>query len=74
MQSVIRFLFCVHCSKVVLTEPAIKNVRARELWDKWRHVWTLAWDRQRRLQDKYNYLQEVERLKNFSFEEWRKRV
>ncbi|CAG0912338.1 unnamed protein product [Notodromas monacha] len=60
-------------SKVTLAEPTIKNPRARELWEKWRTVWMMAWDRQRRLQDKYNYLQEVERLKNFSFEEWRKR-
>ncbi|CAG0880401.1 unnamed protein product [Darwinula stevensoni] len=60
-------------SKVAGTEPTLKNPRAQELWEKWRRVWMLAWDRQRRLQDKYNHLQEVERLKNFSFEEWRKR-
>lgn len=40
----------------------------------WRHVWMLAWERQRRLQDKYNYIQELDRVANFSWEDWRKRV
>ena len=34
----------------------------------------LAWERQRRLNDKLNYIQELERVANFSWEEWRKRV
>lgn len=34
----------------------------------------MAWERQRRLQDKYNYLLELEKVKNFSWEDWRKRV
>ena len=67
-------LSSVHYSKVAGTEPTLKNPRAQELWEKWSHVWMLSWDRQQRLQNKYNHLQEVERLKNFSFEEWRKRV
>ncbi|CAG0891815.1 unnamed protein product [Cyprideis torosa] len=54
-------------------ESQIKNPKVRELWDKWRHVWVMAWERQRRLQERYHYLLEVERMKNFSFEEWRKR-
>lgn len=33
----------------------------------------MAWERQRRLQDKYNYLQELEKVKNFSWDDWRKR-
>jgi hypothetical protein len=37
-------------------------------------VWMMAWERQRRLQDKFNYLQELEKVKNFSWEDWRKRV
>ena len=52
----------------------IKNPAARALWDKWKNVWMLAWERQRRLQDKFSYLEEMEKLKNFDFEEWRKRV
>jgi len=34
----------------------------------------LSWERQRRLQEKYNYLLEMERVRNFSWDEWRKRV
>lgn len=40
-------------------EPEIKNPKARELVDRWRNVWLLAMERQRRLQDKLNYLKEV---------------
>jgi hypothetical protein len=34
----------------------------------------LAWERQRRLQEKYSYLLELEKVKNFSWDDWRKRV
>merc|ERR1740116_41846 len=54
-------------------EGGIKNPRAKALWDKWRHVWMMAWERDRRLKDKLNYLQELEKVKNFNWEEWRKR-
>ncbi|XP_013787345.1 dystonin-like, partial [Limulus polyphemus] len=55
------------------SEPEIKNPRVRDLLDKWRNVWLLAMERQRRLQDKLNYLIELERIKNFNFDEWRRR-
>lgn len=55
-------------------EPEFRNPRVRLLWDRWRHVWMLAWERQRRLQDKLNYIQELDRVANFSWEDWRKRV
>jgi len=55
-------------------EPEFRSPRVKLLWDKWRHVWMLAWERQRRLQDKYNYIQELDRVANFSWEDWRKRV
>merc|ERR1719209_2405716 len=51
-------------------EPQIKNPAARALWEKWQHVGFMAWERMRRLYDKLNYLQELEKLKNFSWEEW----
>ncbi|XP_035224503.1 microtubule-actin cross-linking factor 1-like isoform X1 [Stegodyphus dumicola] len=51
----------------------IKHPRAKLLLDKWRSVWLLAMERQRRLQDKYNYLLELDRIKHFDFNEWRKR-
>ncbi|CAK9254223.1 unnamed protein product [Sphagnum jensenii] len=54
-------------------EPEIKHPRARELVDKWRIVWKLAMERMKRLQDKLNYNRELERIKNFDFDEWRRR-
>merc|ERR1719229_866949 len=54
-------------------EGGIKNPRAKALWDKWRHVWMMAWERDRRLKDKLNYLQELEKVKNFDWEAWRKK-
>ncbi|KAK8374560.1 hypothetical protein O3P69_016548, partial [Scylla paramamosain] len=57
----------------VREEPQIKNPQARALWEKWQHVGFMAWERMRRLHDKLNYLHELEKLKNFSWEEWRKR-
>jgi hypothetical protein len=55
-------------------EPTFKNPRVKLLWDRWRNVWMLAWERQRRLQDRLNYLLELEKVKNFSWDQWRKRV
>lgn len=55
-------------------EPQFRNPRCRILWDSWRNVWILAWERQRRLQEHLNYLKELEKVKNFSWDEWRKRV
>ncbi|XP_046739123.1 dystonin isoform X46 [Diprion similis] len=54
-------------------EPEFRSPRVKLLWDRWRHVWMLAWERQRRLQDKYNYIQELDRVTNFSWDDWRKR-
>lgn len=55
-------------------EPEMRSPRAKLLWDKWRHVWMLAWDRQKRLHDHLMYLQELERVRQFSWDDWRKRV
>jgi dystonin len=41
--------------------------------EKWRVVWKLAMERMKRLQDKLNYNRELERIKNFDFDEWRRR-
>ncbi|XP_026679724.1 microtubule-actin cross-linking factor 1-like isoform X2 [Diaphorina citri] len=54
-------------------EPQFRNPRCRLLWDTWRNVWLLAWERQRRLQERLNYLIELEKVKNFSWDDWRKR-
>uniref|UniRef100_A0A8D9ALE4 Dystonin n=1 Tax=Cacopsylla melanoneura TaxID=428564 RepID=A0A8D9ALE4_9HEMI len=55
------------------SEPQFRNPRCRLLWDTWRNVWLLAWERQRRLQERLNYLIELEKVKNFSWDDWRKR-
>ncbi|CRK91723.1 CLUMA_CG005357, isoform G [Clunio marinus] len=54
-------------------EPEMRSPRAKLLWDKWRHVWMLTWDRQKRLHDHLMYLQELERVRQFSWDDWRKR-
>ncbi|XP_050437249.1 dystonin isoform X15 [Adelges cooleyi] len=54
-------------------EPLLRNARCRQLWDKWHNVWLMAWERQRRLQEHLNYLREVEKVRNFSWDQWRKR-
>ncbi|CAL1261306.1 unnamed protein product [Larinioides sclopetarius] len=51
----------------------IKHPRARLLLEKWRIVWLLAMERQRRLQDRRNYLLELDRIKHFDFNDWRSR-
>lgn len=56
------------------SEPEMRSPRAKLLWDKWRHVWMMAWDRQKRLHDHLMYLQELERVRQFSWDDWRKRV
>ncbi|XP_053205287.1 microtubule-actin cross-linking factor 1-like isoform X2 [Panonychus citri] len=62
-----------HSRTSTSSEPEIKNPKARELVEKWRSVWLLAMERMRRLQDKLDYIREVERVKNFEFDEWRRR-
>lgn len=54
-------------------DAEIRNPRARELVDKYHYVWNLAMDRMRRLQERLNYVNDLERMKNFDFEEWRRR-
>lgn len=54
-------------------EPEFKSPRVKLLWDKWRHVWILSWERQRDLYNHLAYLKEKERADNFSWDDWRKR-
>ncbi|XP_065369766.1 uncharacterized protein shot isoform X4 [Calliphora vicina] len=54
-------------------ELEFRSPRAKLLWDKWRHVWMLSWERQRRLNDHLVYLKDLERVRNFSWDDWRKR-
>ena len=43
-------------------ETHFKNPRVGALYNKWRQVWLSAMERQRRLQDKLDYLNEVRTL------------
>ncbi|CAB3229877.1 unnamed protein product [Arctia plantaginis] len=54
-------------------EPEFRSPRVKQLWDKWRTVWLLAWERQRRLHDRLVHLKELQRVSNFSWDDWRKR-
>ena len=68
------FYFCLFfISRASVSQQDNRNPRAKALWDKWRHVWMMAWERDRRLKEKLNYLQELEKVKNFDWDDWRKR-
>ncbi|XP_026332692.1 microtubule-actin cross-linking factor 1, isoforms 1/2/3/5 isoform X13 [Hyposmocoma kahamanoa] len=54
-------------------EPEFRSPRVKQLWDKWRNVWLLAWERQRRLHERLAHLKELQRVSNFSWDDWRKR-
>ncbi|OTF80619.1 hypothetical protein BLA29_012044, partial [Euroglyphus maynei] len=41
--------------------------------DKWHSVWRLVSDRMKRLKEGLTYNREMEKMKSFDFEEWRKR-
>ncbi|XP_020715279.1 dystonin isoform X15 [Ceratitis capitata] len=57
----------------VAQDLEFRSPRASLLWDKWRYVWMLSWERQRRLHDHMMYLKDMERVRNFSWDDWRKR-
>lgn len=50
----------------------VKHPKVRELQEKYGKVSKLAADRMKRLQDKLNYNSEVERIKHFDFDDWRR--
>eukprot|EP00058_Branchiostoma_floridae_P020780 XP_002606270.1 hypothetical protein BRAFLDRAFT_123699 [Branchiostoma floridae] len=50
-----------------------RNPRIAHLQGKWQQVWLMALDRQRKLQDAYDRLAELQAFKNFSFDDWRRR-
>lgn len=57
----------------ISSEPEFRSPRVKFLYDKWRHVWVLSWERQRELYDHLAYLKEKEKADNFSWDDWRKR-
>uniref|UniRef100_A0A3Q0SXG4 Dystonin n=1 Tax=Amphilophus citrinellus TaxID=61819 RepID=A0A3Q0SXG4_AMPCI len=50
-----------------------KNPRVNLLVTKWQHVWLLALDRRRKLNDALDRLEELKEFANFDFDVWRKR-
>lgn len=69
-----RVICRLHRTHSTVSDVEFRSPRAHQLWDKWRYVWMLAWERQRRLHDHLMYLQDVERVRQFSWDDWRKRV
>ncbi|XP_076019131.1 dystonin isoform X3 [Genypterus blacodes] len=57
------------------TQPPIetKNPRVNLLVSKWQHVWLLALERRRKLNDALDRLEELKEFANFDFDVWRKR-
>ncbi|XP_037321359.2 dystonin isoform X18 [Pungitius pungitius] len=57
------------------TQPPIetKNPQVNLLVAKWQHVWLLALDRRRKLNDAMDRLEELKEFANFDFDVWRKR-
>jgi hypothetical protein len=60
-------------SPFLFSEPEFRSPRVKFLYDKWRHVWMLSWERQRELYDHLAYLKEKQKADNFSWDDWRKR-
>ncbi|XP_061693198.1 dystonin [Syngnathoides biaculeatus] len=50
-----------------------KNPRVNLLVSKWQHVWLLALERRRKLNDALDRLEELKEFANFDFDVWRKR-
>ncbi|XP_071483801.1 microtubule-actin cross-linking factor 1-like [Diadema antillarum] len=50
-----------------------RNPRVAALHNKWKQVWLMAMDRRRRLQDALDRQAQLQKLRNFNFDEWRKR-
>lgn len=53
-----------------ISEPTSSgNAVVRVVWMKWKDVWTLCWERQARLERKYDDL-----MRKFDWDDWKKRV
>jgi dystonin len=70
------FLSCYRANFIPFTsvnDSEFRSPRAKTLWDKWRNVWMLAWDRQKRLHEHLMLLREQEKVQSFDWDDWRKR-
>uniref|UniRef100_A0A8C8SX39 Microtubule actin crosslinking factor 1 n=1 Tax=Pelusios castaneus TaxID=367368 RepID=A0A8C8SX39_9SAUR len=57
----------------ILSQSETKNPRINQLSARWQQVWLLALERQRKLNDTLDRLEELKEFANFDFDIWRKR-
>ncbi|XP_040192939.1 microtubule-actin cross-linking factor 1 isoform X15 [Rana temporaria] len=56
-----------------MSQSETKNPRINQLSARWQQVWLLALDRQRKLNDALDRLEELKEFANFDFDIWRKK-
>ncbi|XP_074073694.1 microtubule-actin cross-linking factor 1 isoform X3 [Macrotis lagotis] len=57
----------------LLSQTEAKNPRIHQLSARWQQVWLLALERQRKLNDMLDRLEELKEFANFDFDVWRKK-
>ncbi|KAM8975105.1 microtubule-actin cross-linking factor 1 [Pelodytes ibericus] len=57
----------------LLSQSETKNPRINQLSARWQQVWLLALERQRKLNDALDRLEELKEFANFDFDVWRKK-
>ncbi|XP_062995874.1 microtubule-actin cross-linking factor 1 isoform X2 [Elgaria multicarinata webbii] len=57
----------------ILSQSDAKNPRINQLSARWQQVWLLALERQRKLNDALDRLEELKEFANFDFDVWRKK-
>uniref|UniRef100_A0A8D0G4W8 Microtubule actin crosslinking factor 1 n=1 Tax=Sphenodon punctatus TaxID=8508 RepID=A0A8D0G4W8_SPHPU len=57
----------------ILSQSETKNPRINQLSARWQQVWLLALERQRKLNDALDRLEELKEFANFDFDVWRKK-
>uniref|UniRef100_A0ABM5ETF4 Microtubule-actin cross-linking factor 1 isoform X3 n=1 Tax=Pogona vitticeps TaxID=103695 RepID=A0ABM5ETF4_9SAUR len=57
----------------ILSQSEAKNPRIHQLSARWQQVWLLALERQRKLNDALDRLEELKEFANFDFDVWRKK-
>uniref|UniRef100_A0A663FJD4 Microtubule actin crosslinking factor 1 n=1 Tax=Aquila chrysaetos chrysaetos TaxID=223781 RepID=A0A663FJD4_AQUCH len=57
----------------IISQSETKNPRINQLSARWQQVWLLALERQRKLNDALDRLEELKEFANFDFDVWRKK-
>ncbi|XP_010084638.1 PREDICTED: microtubule-actin cross-linking factor 1-like, partial [Pterocles gutturalis] len=60
-------------SMPIISQSETKNPRINQLSGRWQQVWLLALERQRKLNDALDRLEELKEFANFDFDVWRKK-